>query len=122
MATLGPIVMAMVQRCFPSETSPAEEAKKGWETDLGDFLRAKFMRTGQSRKTPGAWSDMRAHSESDLGEEVKEEAENQYWYSIVLGAERRFQIWPDTCKHLVEARRLELFLPTSFPIVSFFWN
>lgn len=80
------------------------------------------MRTGQSRRTPGAWSDRREHSESDLGEEVKKEAEDQYWYSTVLGAERRFQIRPDTCKHLVEARRLDIFLPTSFPVVSLFWN
>lgn len=65
--------MAIVQIRFPSETAPAEEAKKGW-----DFVRAKFMRTGKSRRTPGAWSDRRAHTESDLGEGVTEEAENQY--------------------------------------------
>lgn len=75
MATIGPIVMAIVQRWFPSEIAPAEEAKKGWGTDPGDFLRAKFMRTGQSRRTPGAWNDRRARTESDLGEGVTEEAD-----------------------------------------------
>lgn len=66
-APLGPISNGNSSQRVPFlETAPAEEAKKGWEADLGDFLRAEFMRTGQSRKTPGGWIDKRGYSEPEL--------------------------------------------------------